>query len=164
MTYLHIDDEPTAGRAGVPRGALLVACTLAVSVIGFAAAAQRFGTGTLGQRSSAQAVTSRALVFSDRADGSIGVFDAQRGEELQAISGSGGFVRGTIRALARQRRLAHVGADVPFHLIKWSDGRLTLDDSTTHSHLELDAYGTENRRAFELLLPVTDRITAQRTP
>lgn len=163
MTYLHIDDEPSTGNTGVPRGALLIAGTLALSVIALAAAAQRFGTGTLGERTNAQVVASRALVFTDRADGSIGIFDAAHQEELQAISGAGGFVRGAIRALARQRRLAHVGAEVPFHLIKWSDGRLTLDDSSTHNHLELDAYGSVNRDAFDALLRGHERTAARST-
>ena len=108
-------------------------------------------------------VASRALVFTDHPDGSIGVFDAQHQEQLDNVSGTGGFVRGAMRALARQRRLAHVGPEVPFYLVKWSDGRLTLDDSSTQNHLELEAYGNENLASFEKLLVGHERTAAVST-
>lgn len=152
MSYLHIDEETTKGNAGVPRGALILAGSFALTVIALAAVARISNKGTLGEQSNAQMVASRALVFSDQADGSIGVYDAQHQQQLDAVSGSGGFVRGAIRALARQRRISNIGAEIPFYLVKWSDGRLTLDDSSTKSHLELYAYGSENLASFEKLL------------
>ena len=153
MAFIHIDDETTSGDAGVPKPALIAAATFALLVIALAAVARVANTGTLGQESSAQAVATRALVFTDLPDGTVGVFDVQHRQQLQPLpGGNGGFVRGAMRALARQRRLANVGADVPFYLIKWSDGRLTLDDSATSNHLELEAYGSTNLAAFEKLL------------
>lgn len=152
MSYLHIDEETTKGNAGVPRGALILAGSFALTVIALAAVARISNKGTLGEQTNAQMVASRALVFSDQPDGSIGVYDAQHQQQLDAVSGTGGFVRGAIRALARQRRISHVGPEVPFYLVKWSDGRLTLDDSSTKSHLELYAYGSENLASFEKLL------------
>lgn len=152
MSYLHIDEETTKGNAGVPRGALILAGSFALTVIALAAVARLSNKGTLGEQSNATMVASRALVFSDRPDGGIGVYDAQHQQQLDAVSGTGGFVRGAMRALARQRRLANVGPEVPFYLVKWSDGRLTLDDSSTRNHLELYAYGSENLASFEKLL------------
>lgn len=157
MSYIHVDEETTTGNGGVPKGALILAGVFALAVIALAAVARWSNIGTLGEQSSAHLVASRALVFSDRPDGSIGVYDAQHHQPLDAISGTGGFVRGAIRALARQRRLANVGPEVPFYLVKWSDGRLTLDDSSTKSHLELEAYGNENLASFEKLLVGADR-------
>ncbi|MEO8333566.1 MAG: photosynthetic complex assembly protein PuhC [bacterium] len=152
MSYLHIEDEPV-GRPGVPRAALAVAGAMAVLTIVLAAVARISHAGTLGEDPHATIVNSRALVFSDRPDGSIGVVDATRHEVLPPIVGQGGFVRGSLRALARQRRLAAVGPEVPFYLIRWSDGRLTLDDSATHNHLELQAFGVDNAAAYVPLLP-----------
>ena len=152
MTYIHVDEETTTGSSGVPRIALILAGGFAVAVIALAAVARIANKGTLGEETHAQAVASRALVFSDHPDGSIGVYDAQHQVELSTLTGTGGFVRGALRALARQRRLASVGPEVPFYLVKWSDGRLTLDDSSTHNHLELKAFGSENEAAFDKLL------------
>jgi putative photosynthetic complex assembly protein len=153
MGFIHIDEEVHTGSHGVPKVALAIAGAFAVAVIALAGVARVSRTGTLGQRQTATPVASRALVFSDRPDGGVGVFDVQYGQELSPLPpGNGGFVRGALRALSRQRRLAHVGADVPFYLIKWSDGRLTLDDSATSNHLELEAYGSTNLASFEKLL------------
>ena len=78
------------------------------------------------------------------------------------------FVRGALRALARERR-ADVGDNTagipdagsvttpvehaPFRLTRYTDGRLTLDDTTTGAHLELRAFGPTNAAAFAGLLP-----------
>lgn len=156
MAFVHIDDEITKGNAGVPRGALIIAGLFAVTVIVLAGVSRLKQVGDLGQRSTATVVISRALVFSDLPDGGVGVFDVSHQQRLASLpAGGGGFVRGAVRALARQRRLAHVGADVPFYLEKWSDGRLTLHDSSTSSHLELEAYGSTNLASFEKLLAGT---------
>ena len=160
MSYLHIDEETTTGNGAVPKGALILAGAFALTVILLAAVARLSNKGTLGEHSSAQVIASRALVFSDHPDGSIGVYDAQHQQQLDNVSGTGGFVRGAMRALARQRRLAHVGPEVPFYLVKWSDGRLTLDDSSTKNHLELEAYGDANLASFEKLLVGHERTAA----
>lgn len=152
MSYLHIEEEP-AGNPGVPRAALGFAGAMAVMTIVLAAVARISHAGTLGEMPHAHIIASRALVFSDRPDGSIGVVDAGRNEVLAPIVAQGGFIRGSLRALARQRRLASVGPEVPFYLIRWSDGRMTLDDSSTHNHLELQAFGADNAAAFVGLLP-----------
>jgi putative photosynthetic complex assembly protein len=152
MSYIHIAGDDTA-PASVPKPALWLAFSLALATIGLAGAARLTHSGLLGERSTASAVASRSLVFSDRPDGSIGVYDVAHGVALPALpGGNGGFVRGALRALARQRRLAHVGPEVPFTLVRWSDGRLTLDDSATHNHLELQAFGPSNEAAFAALL------------
>jgi len=154
MSYVHIEEERGA-EVAVPKAALTLAATLALLTIALAAAARHASrpAGAPGVRP----VATRALVFSDRPDGAVGVYDAVRRESLPPLVGSGGFVRGALRALARQRRLDAVGPDVPFYLARWPDGRLTLDDSATHEHLELRAYGPTNEAAFAALLPVGPR-------
>ena len=154
MSYIHIDEDHTdTPNAGVPKGALILAGSFALVVIALAAVARISGTGALGEDPHATMIASRALVFTDRADGSVGVYDSQHNVELEALpGGNGGFVRGTLRAMARQRRIANVGPELPFYLVKWSDGRLTLDDSSTRTHLELQAYGSTNELSFEKVL------------
>ncbi len=47
----------------------------------------------------------RLLRFEDRADGSIAVIDAATGGMLERVHGEQGFLRGALRALARERRM-----------------------------------------------------------
>lgn len=162
MSYLHIDEEPSSSNVGVPKFALGLALALAVLVIALAATARltRAHTGALGEQSTAKIVESRALVFSDLPNGSIGVYDVEHHQQMPPLTNTGGFVRGALRALARQRMLARVGREAPFELTRWSDGRLTLDDSSTSNHLELEAFGSTNEADFAALLTPTPAAVA----
>lgn len=152
MSYLHIEhDEET--RNAAPSGVLRVAAGIAVMTIALAGFARYSQAGTVLRTETSPVVNSRALVFTDLPDGRIGVRDPVRGEVLEPLEGSGGFVRGSLRALARQRRLANVGPEVPFYLARHADGRLTLSDSATNNHLDLQAFGPDNSNAFAGLLP-----------
>lgn len=96
-------------------------------------------------------VTSRDLVFSDRADGAVVV--TENGQEVLVIeAGSGGFVRGTLRALARHRQLGNVGEEEPFRLVHWADGRLSLIDPSTNGRVEINAFGQDQLDAFAQIL------------
>jgi putative photosynthetic complex assembly protein len=70
--------------------------------------------------------------------------------------GTNGFVRGVLRGLARERRLNDVGAQPPFQLTRWSDGRLSLDDPATGRRIDLVAFGPTNAGAFAQLLTAPD--------
>lgn len=94
----------------------------------------------------------RALRFEDRADGSIAVIDARSGAEVQRVQGEAGFVRGALRALARERRQQQVGAEPAFELVARADGRLTLVDPSTGARIDLESFGPTNAAAFARLL------------
>ena len=101
----------------------------------------------------ARVVDSRDLRFEDRADGAVLVFDGQATQPFEVVTGENGFLRGTLRGLARTRRSEGVDASTPFHLLAWSDNRLTLDDPATGRHVELEAFGYTNEAVFARLLP-----------
>ncbi len=44
---------------------------------------------------------------------------------------------------------------IPFHLTRWSDGRLTIDDTATGQLIELEAFGHTNEDAFARLLDLS---------
>ena len=152
-----IDDRP------FPKPALYAAgAVLALSII--AAAAPRLGI-TEAPRTSMQTradtgvavVATRDFNFLDREDGTVAVRDARTGE-LVALVRPGmnqGFVRGVLRALARDRRALGLGAKVPFRLTLWRDRTLSLEDRATGRVIELQAFGPVNRDAFARLLPRT---------
>jgi len=94
----------------------------------------------------------RPLRFEDRPDGSIAVVDASSGQTIAMLQGEQGFVRGALRALARERRSRELGPEVPFKLIAQSDGRLTLLDPATGQRIDLESFGPTNSGEFARLL------------
>ena len=97
-------------------------------------------------------VAARDLHFTDGADGSVVVTDARDGAPVQVLTGENGFIRGTLRGLARTRKSEGIGPEGAFHLAAWDDGRLTLDDPATGRHIELEAFGSTNTAVFARLL------------
>ena len=100
----------------------------------------------------ARAEQIRTLRFVDQADGSIQVIDATTGADVHNFQGEQGFVRGTLRALVRDRRLQGFGADQPFELIAHDAGRLSLRDPATGSTIALESFGSKNIDVFARLM------------
>jgi putative photosynthetic complex assembly protein len=110
------------------------------------------GLGTVQMPESAL-VESRPLRFEDMRDGSIRVTDARTGQIAASVEpGTNGFIRGTLRGLARERKRQGIGIEPPFMLTRWADGRLSLEDPTTSRVIALDAFGPTNGEAFAQLL------------
>lgn len=101
----------------------------------------------------ARTVASRELRFDDGADGSIVITDALTGQPAARVNGEQGFLRGTLRALARERRRAGIDAGPPFRLLARADGRLTLLDPATGQRIDLESFGPTNAAVFARLLP-----------
>jgi putative photosynthetic complex assembly protein len=98
-------------------------------------------------------VATRMIQFDDRADGGVDVTDAGDGSRIAVVPpGEGGFVRGTMRGLARGRMIADQGRVPPFRLSAWPDGRLTLEDTATGRVIEMTAFGQTNLEAFRRFL------------
>lgn len=113
--------------------------------------------------STATPTRSRDLSFFDREDGSV-LVKVVGGPDHLIERDSGGFVRGIMRGLTRERMIRSVGREPVFRLTEWSDGSLTIQDTGTGRSLNLSAYGPTNRLAFEVMLdapkPQDDGITA----
>lgn len=140
------------GHQPFPRAALVgAALLLGLSMLGVWAA-RTSGVG-LTRMPEAAPVASRELRFEDRDDGSLAVIDAQsRGPVAVLPPASNGFMRGVLRGLARERRRASVGAEPPFRLTRWADGRLSLEDPATGQRINLEVFGPTNAAAFARLL------------
>lgn len=100
------------------------------------------------------AVSTRDLLFRDRDDGAVLVYDAKSaGAPIDVVApATNGFLRATMRGLARQRLRQDADRDVPFRLTQWADGRLTLEDPTTGRRVEMEAFGIDNEKVFAALL------------
>ncbi len=95
----------------------------------------------------------RLVRFDDGPDGSVVIRDAGNLAVLARFPmAEGGFVRGTLRALARERRQEEQGQEMPFRVSAWRDGQLTLDDVATGRRVDLTAFGATNAGIFARLL------------
>lgn len=156
MAHAHLDDEP------FPRGALIGAGLLVALALG-AVTAARVGLLPVSEttrqvEAAATPAETRDLRFQDRADGSV-LIESVGGTPAVIEPNSGGFVRGVVRGLVRDRRARGIGREPVFRLTRWSDGRLTLEDTATGRRLALDVFGPDNRQAFVDLLAQTARAT-----
>lgn len=146
--------DPFADHA-VPRGPLLAAGSLAVIALIAAAVVRLTGIGATAH-TEAPITQERALRFADRTDGGVDVLDAASGRSVAVLEpGEGGFVRVTLRSLARDRKRQGIGAQPVFLLQTTADGRLTLEDSATGQRIDLKAFGPTNAGAFARLMSET---------
>lgn len=94
----------------------------------------------------------RLLHFDDGADGSVVVRGADEGTIARFPVAEGGFLRGTLRALARERRQEGEGSEAPFRVAQWPDGQLTLEDMATGRRIDVTAFGATQAALFRRLL------------
>lgn len=137
-------------------GALVV-----VSVIGVAAVRL---SGIPISTPDAPVVAARVLQFTDRNDGGIDVTDVSTNRLVETVTGQSGFIRGTLRGLARERRRSGIGPAEPFALLAHSDGRLTLVDPSTSRRVDLESFGPTNQGEFVRMLQEQPKVVADATP
>ncbi len=100
----------------------------------------------------ATALQSANLLMQDRDDGSIVVTAPPCGRVVDIVApATNGFFRVLLSGLVHERAREHV-ATPSFHITRWSDGRLTIDDVATGRLIELEAFGADNAGAFGRVL------------
>jgi putative photosynthetic complex assembly protein len=136
-----------------PRGPLFGAGALILLSLLLAGTARYTGLGA-SMVDPANEVQARELRFEDRDDGSVAVLDAGTRQVVEILApGTNGFVRGVMRGLARERKLGGIGDALPFRLIGWSDGRLSLRDLATGREIQLVSFGQTQFDVFAAMLP-----------
>lgn len=138
----------------IPRVAVRAAAALMLGTL-LAVATVRHSGPPPASTADAPTVAQRALRFEDRPDGSVAVIDPASGAELERVQGEAGFLRGTLRALARERQRRDLGAGPAFELIAHADGRLTLADPATRQRIDLESFGPTNAAVFARLLTLS---------
>ena len=134
----------------VPRGVLIAVAALLALVLLSVAGVRLSGVEI--REPDAAAVAVRLLRFEDRPDGSIAVIDAASGAQVERIDAEGGFLRGAMRVMARERRMRGLGPEAPFQLIARADGRLTLVDPATRQIIDIESFGPTNAASFARLI------------
>lgn len=142
-------------RPIVPRGVLLaMGAMLAVAILSVAAVRL---SGVPIRAPDAPASVVRELRFEDLDGGGVAVSDARSGARIAVFEGEQGFLRSTMRGLARERRRSGIGAEPPFELVGRTDGRLTLIDPATRRVVDLESFGPTNAAVFARLLDAPER-------
>ncbi|WP_255538029.1 photosynthetic complex assembly protein PuhC [Polynucleobacter nymphae] len=103
------------------------------------------------------------LRFEDRPDGSIAVIDYKSGKQIEAVQGEAGFVRGTLRGLAQERKRRGLDSGPPFELIYRADGRLTLSDTATGRLVDLESFGPTNAGTFFRLFNASNVVAVNKS-
>lgn len=154
MSHAAAHHDPT-----VPRGALIGIAVVLLFTMGLAGAVSlgfipKSADPTLTRaEQNVSPVQTRELRFADRADGAVVVIDAKSGETVKVIEfGAGGFVRATLRRMAKVRAAAGIGAEPPFKLVKWENGALSLSDPETGRDAEIHGFGSDHSKVFAEML------------
>ncbi len=103
------------------------------------------------------------LRFEDRPDGSIAIIDYKTGKQIDAVQGEAGFVRGTLRGLAQERKRRGLDSGPPFELIYRADGRLTLSDTATGRLVDLESFGPNNASTFFKLFNASNAVAVSKS-
>ncbi len=141
----------------VPRALLIGAAVLIAFTFALAATSR---PRLLAQRAQPlpPALESIDLGFEDREGGNLAVVEIATGRDVALLPpNTGGFVRGVLRGMFRERKLESLGHDAVFTLARQADHRLTLEDHQTHRRVELDSFGPDNSAAFAALLDAGKR-------
>ncbi len=144
--------RPPSRPPGLLRSPLLAAALATTIIVGGVAWLQRSGIEP--SRPAGTPQISRELRFEDTPHGAIRITDAATDQLVTELApGTGGFVRATLRGLARERRLLDApGPATPFRLTAWSNGNLTLEDPATGRFVDLGAFGPSQVESFTNIL------------
>jgi putative photosynthetic complex assembly protein len=150
MNHAPAATRPALAPDSFPRWVLL--CAGAVLLFALVSVAVVRLTGNGPDQRAAAATSERALRFEDRPDGSVAIIDGETHQLLSQVNGEQGFLRGTLRALSRERKARGLGSEIPFRLIARADGGLTLYDPATSQRVDLESFGPSNAGVFAPLL------------
>lgn len=139
----------TAPRRFLSPGVLLAVLIPATLLV---VAAARFSAPAAAPAAADDIRQSRVLRFDDLPDGAVAAIDMRDGTLVQRFEGEQGFLRGTLRAMARERMRHSAGRELPFELLLHADGRLTLHDPATGMNIALESFGSTNTGVFARLL------------
>jgi putative photosynthetic complex assembly protein len=134
----------------LPRAAVIALSVLLAGVMLSVATVRLSGVDV--REPDAPTLVSRSLRFEDTPESNVAVIDAKTGAVIEIVKGEAGFLRGSLRALSRERMKRSIGNGPAFELIGRTDGRLTLEDPATGERLDLESFGPTNAAVYARLL------------
>ncbi len=148
------EDEFKVHKLPVMAMGVVVAITLAMTMaVSFGFFDRQAVPAEIRAADGVMSVETRSLKFFDTAEGGVLVTDAVSGKELARFApNTGGFVRATARALIQGRMARGIGPAVPFELISWDNGSMTLRDTQTGQAVEVSSFGAKTNEVYEDIL------------
>jgi putative photosynthetic complex assembly protein len=143
QTSQQTELRPTA----IPVVVRWVLLGLTILVVGIFVARQ---SGFEARQPDAPVVWKKDLHFEDGMHGEILVYDTAA-QKIATFEGEQGFLRGTLRALARERKKRSISPDVAFELSGHADGQMVLRDPTTGEAIHLASFGPSNAQVYRQL-------------
>jgi putative photosynthetic complex assembly protein len=145
---IHTERRTAPPPMRFPRAPLFALGAMALSSVVTVAVVRLTGIGAM-READAAPVATREFRFEDRPDGSIVVLDAAGTRVVDTVApGTNGFLRGTMRGLARERMRQGVSPALPFTMVGRADGKLTLEDPGTGRRVDLGSFGPTNAAVF----------------
>jgi putative photosynthetic complex assembly protein len=154
MSQIRFEHEE-GSEIRVPRWALASMGGLVGVALALAAIASLTGFGAVENPTS---ITGGEVLltfaFQPQEDGSLTVVRHPEGDPIQTVApGEGGFLRGVVRPLERERvRLDAAPATAPYQLTRSPEGTLVLRDPSTGVLVDLAAFGSSSIGAFRALV------------
>jgi putative photosynthetic complex assembly protein len=127
--------------------AMLVLVLATVALVGFAVLS---GRDHVGVPKASVVVTERQIILQGHSAQAVTVMNTD-GTVLMDLP-HGGFVTVIQSGLATERRKFGIDPLLPVRLVRYQNGRLTVEDDQTGWSAELYAFGADNKAAFERLL------------
>ncbi|HEV7233001.1 MAG TPA: photosynthetic complex assembly protein PuhC [Sphingorhabdus sp.] len=153
MSHAHHHDEVIPPAVIKAAGALVLATMALTGAVTLGWLPQSGNPEASRAAANVVAVEERELRFADRPDGAVVISDAGSGETVKIIAfGEGGFVRATLRRMAKARAAKGIGQEPSFKLVRWENGALSLTDPQTGREAEIHGFGADHSRAFAEML------------
>ncbi len=145
--HAQTSQQPLLRPSAIPVVVRWVLLGLAVLIVGIFTARQ---SGFEARQPDAPVVWTKSLHFEDGTHGEILVYDTAA-QKIATFEGEQGFLRGTLRALARERKKRSISPDAAFELSGHADGQLVLRDPTTGEAIHLASFGPSNAQVYRQL-------------
>ena len=134
----------------IPKRLLLGMLALALSTVVLVGYAALTGRDQVGVPKPSTIVSERQIILEGHSAQAVTVYNVDKSVIIDLPHG--GFVTVIQSGLETTRRKFGIDPLLPVRLVKYKNGRLTIEDDLTGWSAELYAFGSDNRAAFERLL------------
>jgi putative photosynthetic complex assembly protein len=154
MSHAADHHDPTVPTAAIKAaGLMLLAILLLTAAVSFGLIDKSADPVASRMAAHVGVQEARSLRFADGANGAVIVTDTNTDTIIYtAAAGEGGFLRATVRRLAKARAAKGIGSQPPFILTRWDNGALSLRDPETGKNAEIIGFGKSQTDMFAAML------------
>lgn len=134
----------------IPKKLLLAMLTLVLATVALVGYAALTGRDHVGVPKPSAVVSERQIILEGHSAQAVTVYNTDKSVLIDLPHG--GFVTVIQSGLQTTRRKFGIDPLLPVRLVKYQNGRLTIEDDLTGWSAELYAFGADNQASFERLL------------